>query len=523
MASSSNTPMNPFLGQATSEKLTKGNHALWKAQILAVVRGARLEDHLTGATKAPAQKITQGDKEIDNPLYGQWIAIDQQVLGYLLLNMSRDALLQVATSKTAAEAWAFLEATFSSIKKARAVNTRIALSTTRKGDITISEYVGKMRALADEMASAGKPLDDEDIISYIIAGLDDEYNPVVTTLVARSDSVSVAEAYAQLLNFEQRMHLLHGEPSQQHSAHMANRGRGSQRGRGGRTGGRTTRGRGRNNPGPPRQNSGSYNNDKGPRCQLCKKKGHTVMDCWHRFDENFVPDDRFAGTISNSYGVDTNWYFDTGATDHVTGELEKLTVRDKYKGGDQVHTASGSGMEIAHIGHSVIKTPYRNLHLKNILHAPQATKSLASVHKLAADNFAFLEFHSNFFVIKDKVTKKVLLKGPCHRGLYPLSSSSLPSSPIKQAYGVSKPSLATWHSRLGHPSSPIVEKVVSLFNLPHCIEKNKQSVCDACQRAKSHQLPYLKSNSVSSHPLELIFSDVWGPAPMSIGGKKILC
>jgi hypothetical protein len=291
MASSSNTPMNPFLGQATSEKLTKGNHALWKAQILAVVRGARLEDHLTGATKAPAQKITQGDKEIDNPLYGQWIAIDQQVLGYLLLNMSRDALLQVATSKTAAEAWAFLEATFSYIKKARAVNTRIALSTTRKGDLTISEYVGKMRALADEMASAGNPLDDEDIISYILAGLDDEYNPVVTTLVARSDSVSVAEAYAQLLNFEQRMHLLHGEPSQQHSAHMADRGRGSQRGRGGRTGGRTTRGRGRNNPGPLRQNSGSYNNDKGPRCQLCKKKGHTVMDCWHRFDENFVPDD----------------------------------------------------------------------------------------------------------------------------------------------------------------------------------------------------------------------------------------
>jgi hypothetical protein len=30
--------------------------------------------------------------------------------------------------------------------------------------------------------------------------------------------------------------------------------------------------------------------------------------------------------------------------------------------------------------------------------------------------------------------------------------------------------------------------------------------------AKSHQLPYPKSTSVSTSPLELVFSDVWGPA-----------
>jgi hypothetical protein len=33
-----------------------------------------------------------------------------------------------------------------------------------------------------------------------------------------------------------------------------------------------------------------------------------------------------------SYGVNTNWYVDTRATDHITSELEKLMVRDKYHG-----------------------------------------------------------------------------------------------------------------------------------------------------------------------------------------------
>jgi hypothetical protein len=33
-------------------------------------------------------------------------------------------------------------------------------------------------------------------------------------------------------------------------------------------------------------------------------------------------------------------------------------------------------------------------------------------------------------------------------------------------------------------------------------------------------LPYSKLTSVSSHPLELIFSDVWGPGPESVGRYK---
>jgi hypothetical protein len=45
-------------------------------------------------------------------------------------------------------------------------------------------------------------------------------------------------------------------------------------------------------------------------------------------------------------------------------------------------------------------------------------------------------------------------------------------------------------------------------------------VCDACQKAKSHQLPFPISLSVSHFPLALVFSDVWGPAPSSVGRFK---
>jgi hypothetical protein len=63
----------------------------------------------------------------------------------------------------------------------------------------------------------------------------------------------------------------------------------------------------------------------------------------------------------NSYSVDNIWYTNTGATDHITGELEKLSLHEKYNGTDQVHNANGSGMNIGHNGHSTIHTPICNM------------------------------------------------------------------------------------------------------------------------------------------------------------------
>jgi hypothetical protein len=52
---------------------------------------------------------------------------------------------------------------------------RLALSTTQKGASSVTEYFTKMRSLGDEMASAGKPLDDEEMTAYILNGLNSDY------------------------------------------------------------------------------------------------------------------------------------------------------------------------------------------------------------------------------------------------------------------------------------------------------------------------------------------------------------
>jgi hypothetical protein len=210
------------------------------------------------------------------------------------------------------------------------------------------------------------------------------------------------------------------------------RERGGTRGRGGtcRRGGRGS------NPGcggPGRgggRGRGCGSSDDVVIYQVCGKRNHIAAECWHMYDDSYQPsqnsqsNQKLAAT-TNSYQYDLNWYVDSGATDHITGELEKLSIRNKYQGGDQIHTASGTGMDINFIGQTTFPTPSRNILLKDILYVPISKKNLVSVHRLTSDNFVFLELHHTFFLVKDQQTRTILLKGRCIGGLYPIPVAAI--------------------------------------------------------------------------------------------------
>jgi histone deacetylase 1/2 len=468
-------------------------------------------------------------------------------------------LVDVLGLEHAAEIWKTIGDIFSAQSEARVGMLRAALTNTKKRELTAAVYIAKMKGFASELAAAGRVISDIELKEYLLAGLAGEYNALVASINA-NPATSSAGVCNQLMAYDYRQQMLseseHPTGVFTSSANAAARGRGSRPGHGGgyRHGNNNY---GNNNYGNNNNYGGGYHNYGGGRnqqrgrpprrqdapdharrppsnggrgrgrgrgrrtpspyqdimCQICKKDGHPATECWWRYgddDDDSHGDEK--GAHMASYGVDTNWYIDTGATDHITSELSKLSTHEHYKGHDQVHNASGQGMAIKHIGHSVLHTPHNSIHLRNILHVPSASKNLLSAHKIALDNNAFVEFHPFFFLIKDQATKQIIFKGPCHGGLYPLVPIATGSS--KHAFVTLKPSSSTWHRRLGHPSSFVVQQILRRNNLPHSHEINPY-VCDPCQQAKSHQLPYPTSTSVSVVPLEQIFSDVWGPAPTS--------
>ncbi|KAK9166949.1 hypothetical protein Scep_002140 [Stephania cephalantha] len=113
--------------------------------------------------------------------------------------------------------------------------------------------------------------------------------------------------------------------------------------------------------------------------------------------------------------------------------------------------------------------------------------------------------------MEDIKTKKVLLHGILHNGLYRFFGSPGSSVVNNCAFlTVNKNLSSLWHARLGHPAQHTLQKVLQLVNVP------AQSVefCSSCPLGKSHALPFHSSLHNSTHVLDLIHTDLWGPSPV---------
>jgi hypothetical protein len=74
------------------------------------------------------------------------------------------------------------------------------LNKVHKENKTAEVYFNKIKILADEMTAAGKPLKEDDVISYVIGGLNDEaYNgfvAAITALIKADKYICLSDLYS---------------------------------------------------------------------------------------------------------------------------------------------------------------------------------------------------------------------------------------------------------------------------------------------------------------------------------------
>jgi hypothetical protein len=85
------------------------------------------------------------------------------------------------------------------------LNLNLVFSNLKKGAQTVSAYFQKAQGVANLLAAIGKPIKNSELISNILVSLGADYDPLVTYVTTRQDSISLTNLYGYMLSYELRL------------------------------------------------------------------------------------------------------------------------------------------------------------------------------------------------------------------------------------------------------------------------------------------------------------------------------
>ena len=178
-------------------------------------------------------------------------------------------------------AWTAIDKTFQAQTRAHRMALKAQLQTLNKGSLSMIEYIKHKLSIADSLAENLHPISDEDLVGYLLSGLDSSYGPFSTAFMMKDAYASVDDLAGLLLQEEARLEQDHARhatpvtlpsqvppllptPTAYTATHCSTR------------------------PAPNNtqsNNSGSFQNHsydnrhRRPTCQICNKPGHEAIDC----------------------------------------------------------------------------------------------------------------------------------------------------------------------------------------------------------------------------------------------------
>ncbi|CAL9023567.1 unnamed protein product, partial [Prunus brigantina] len=508
------TALISTISTSVNVKLDDSNYLNWHFQMQLLLESNGIIGFVDGSRPCPPT-VASGESGINSSNTSSaadcdavliWKMHDRAVMQLLTATLSPVALSCAIGSHSSRDLWVRLKEQFSTVSRTSIFQMKSNLQNIRKGSDTIGQYLLKIKEARDYLAAAGVYFADEDIVILALNGLPPEYNTFRCVVRGRESVITLKEFRSQLLAEEHIVEILcvapsyltamaatsrptvssappfqqsngaHGQPSYVHGGHKnfhRNRGKG-----------RFNQGQRPFNPRPqfytqthvlPTPTSGvlgqfptsQYTSPSAPlvlTCQLCNSEGHTAPFCgsnpperskchicgktnhttWYCFYNDHGPNFIGAGGYSqapqmpssslgyssaqshhsqqspmqamhtvmqpsqppSSQSLPQVWLTDSGATNHMTADLSTLSLATPYPTNDTVQTANGEGLS-------------------------------------------------------DKATWRILYKGLCSNGLYPIplasSHSALTTTKLQpQAYLGQLVFSSTWHHRLGHPTNKIV-------------------------------------------------------------------
>ncbi|KAE8710348.1 L-ascorbate oxidase-like protein [Hibiscus syriacus] len=407
------------------------------------------------------------------------IGTDSALASWLLSTMSPSILPHMVGTDTAAQVWSTVTKFFASSSTTMIMNLHYRLKAIKKEDLSMRNFITKVKELCDALAACGSPVSEYEQIATILNGLSSEYRPFVAIITASWEPFTLdggqswlkhlGRIWVALVHIKEVVVVL----SPGFNANCVER------------------------YGCVHQ--GSW--DGTVSAMMAK--------CGQHFSTGGSGNSRPSG----------KWVVDSRASHHVTSDVANVVAGEEYTGTGKLLVGNGNSLSISKVGQSSLVTSTRSLRLNDLQLVPSISKNLVSVSKLARDNKVFLEFHARRCVIRDEDTKAVLLEGREKDGLYEFNSTLFNNNVPTQCnvvHGIVD--FGLWHRRLGHSSRDTLQQVCKDCNVGLSLVNDE--ICTACQVRKSHSLPFSASQTVYSEHFQLVYVDLWGPPHVVSNGYR---
>lgn len=397
----------------------------------------------------------------------------------------------IATKTTAKQAWDALKEAFADGGVCRRIVLLEQLVTTKLTDCSsMEDFVNKKTTLWTKVKSAGFAIDENVAASLMLAGLPNEFKPMVFGIERSTPKLTVD--YVKNLLLQEMLF----EPNEVGNA-LATK-------------------------------SKNYKQSNRKRVECFKCKGpHFLKKCPNREKGDDKTDynkkkggQNYSGNVLLTTffaNKPTDWYIDSGASSHMTNE--KKLLRDlRCTTSADVLAANNEKMSVDGVG-SVSQTikvngEDRNIMIENVRYIPKLCANLLSVSQIVLRDLEVV-FNKNGCVVLDKQRNAVAC-GSLVNNLFKLDTVEMESA---CAVNNVSDSTALWHRRLGH---------VSLSNMNFISDHIKGDLklksdmkCITCIKGKQSRLPFKHTGERANELLALVHSDICGPMSVnSYGGAR---
>lgn len=518
--------------------LERGKFETWALLVEAVMRKAGTWKHVLG--EAPKPRITKKDDPEEIAALARWEQNESDAWSDLIVAIGENEASLVYGLTTAKEVWEKIKKEFGStgtVKKAGLLKKIAAHRLTDSDDVKkylkeFFEAVGKLKMLKIDIHSDLQAV-------LLLLSLPPSLDNFRCAIESRDDLPTPQDLKVKILE-ELEVRDSRSKEEGEAEAMLAFR-----RQRGGYSQG--FRGGGQHGDHDNAAGSAESTNFKW-KCYRCHQTGHPAKKCPERQKKNtrndrsrnstakladgdvteaFCASEELALRAVQNAG-DGRWCLDSGCTSHMCNSQEYFTEVPSSVVNRKLQLASDAMTHVSAAGTASITvangSSNRSVQLHDTLFVPSLRTNLLSVARIADHENAtiFVKDRAVVRTMTDEVRRlmtgegvKVLAKRS--NNLYYVEESADCSNLAKVG---SAASVSLWHQRCGHLNvNDLLEVTQRGYVTGITLRERESTPCDVCLRSKMTALPFPKKSEKSTSILEIVHSDVWGPARTESWGR----